>query len=441
MQTSIWCRVRRVGSLGLWLAVIASPGVQASGFAVPELSTAGIGMANALVANAEDPGAFPYNAAAMGFHEASSLSIGGLLIAPSFELDNASGSHESHGADWVGAPMVQAAARITERLWAGLAINAPFGLETRWRPGTFPKLTGIRVAPAGFPEPTIPLSPQPLQSKLEVIAVAPTVTYALNGQVSLSAGIDYYWVKSAVLDSSLTELDGDGTGWGFNLGSLYRQGPWSFGAAFHSAATIEVEGSYQPLSQNLVLLNQLVPGRGLPPAQDAELDLHLPWRLQLGARYAFTDELAVELDWTRTGWSEFDKITIVGRDSGAVIQEDTNSWSDASAYRLGLTYQWRPRTQLRLGYSFDETGQGDELFSARIPDSDRHLFGVGIGHDLGEGWSLEAGYMYVRFKDRDYRSSRPYDPREPADINGTDALDGDYAASAHLVGLEVRKTF
>ena len=170
------------------------------------------------------------------------------------------------------------------------------------------------------------------------------------------------------------------------------------------------------------------------------MDLDLPWRLQLGVRYEVSDELAVEFDWTRSGWSKFDKLTVKGRRTGEVIFTDTNAWDDANAYRIGMTYQLRPATQLRLGYAYDETGQQDDHFSARVPDNDRHLFGIGVGQDLGQGLSLEAGYMYVKFEDRDYRGSRQYLGLGD-DINGSNAIDGDYAASAHLIGIEIRKTF
>ena len=423
----------RTGLIGLSVA-LGSPGTAiASGFALPEISTAGIGTANAMVANPVDPGAFAYNPAAMGFHGKSSLALGTLFVAPSFEVDNAAGTQESEGADWLVAPLIQGALRLNERWWIGFGANAPFGLETRWGAGTFRPLAGELPAPPPLPEPTIPLSPQPLQSKLEITDLVPTATFRVNEALSVSAGLDYYWAKSAVLNSSLAALEGDGTGWGYNLGFLLQQGPFSLGANYHSAATIEVSGDYRPRSRNLVILERLA------PAENAELDLNLPWRLQLGLRYAFTERLAIEADWTRTGWSEFDEIQVWGKRSGALLQEDLNDWSDANAYRFGVTYQWRPETVLRFGYSFDETGQPERFFSPRVPDNDRHLFGIGIGQDLGNGWAVDAGYMYVRFEDRDYRSATPY--TGGGHINGTDALDGRYEASAHLVGLDVRKSF
>jgi long-chain fatty acid transport protein len=429
--TSASMNAALVAGLGL---LVQQP-VIAAGFSLPEVSALGTATANALVANPEDKGAFPYNPAAMGFHDDSSLSLGTLFIGPNFNVRTGNGSFDSNSADWVVAPMIQAAIKINEQWRAGLGVNAPFGLETRWREGTFPALSGStpRTIAPGVVVP-IPNGNHPTQSKLEILDFVPAATYKVNGSFSVAAGLDLYWAKSAVLNSSLGELSGDGTGIGFNAGLLYRHDALSLGASYHSSATLGIEGPYSPLNTLLVVAG------GLAPGQPAKVDLELPWRLQLGVRYEVSDELAVEFDWTRSGWSKFDKLTVKGQRTGEVIFTDTNAWDDANAYRIGMTYQLLPATQLRLGYAYDETGQQDDHFSARVPDNDRHLFGIGVGQDVGQGLSLEAGYMYVKFEDRDYRGSRQYLGLGD-DINGSNAIDGDYAASAHLIGIEIRKTF
>ena len=404
----------------------------AAGFALPETSSAGVGLANALVANPEEIGAFSYNPAAMGFHDTSSVALGAIMIGPSFSVETASGKNDSEGADWVAGPMIQAALRVNDDWRIGFGVTAPFGLETRWADGTFPALSGTVQIPVPPPlDPNVPLG-QPTTSKLEILDFSPTAAYRVNGNLSLSAGLNVYWVKSAQLDSTAGGLSGDGTDLGFNLSALYRYEAFSVGAAFRSAATIGLEGDYRPYSQTLVAIGRL------PPAQSAEVDLDLPWRFQLGVRYEITDALAVEVDWTRTGWSEFSKLEVKGKRTGQVIFTDTNDWSDSNAYRIGVTYQVLPETQLRFGYSYDQTGQSDDHFSARVPDNDRQLFGIGIAQTIGDGLSVEAGYMYVKANDRKFRGSIPYTGEG---INGTTALNGDYEMDAHLIGIEVSKTF
>lgn len=420
-------RIRQsVGVVLAALAVNVQNPAGAAGFSLPEASTAGLGTANAMVANPSETGAFPYNPAAMGFHDTSSLTVGTILIGPRFSVETASGDHDSQGADWVAGPMLQGMFKLNDRWRLGLGLTAPFGLETRWEDGTFPAASTL-PPPRNFPR------GHPTASKLEILDVSPTATYRITDDLSLAAGLDVYWAKTAQLNSTAGQLSGDGTGLGFNLSALYRQGAWSLGAAFRSSATLSLEGDYTPLSQTLVALGRLA------PAQAAELDVDLPWRLQIGARYAFDDRLAVEFDVTRTGWSEFENLKIEGKKTGTLIFNDANNWDDANAYRLGATYQLRPATQLRLGYAYDETGQGDDHFSARVPDNDRHLFSVGLAQMLGQGYSVEAGYMYVVARDRDYRSGTRHVPG--GDLNGTDALNGEYSMDAHLLGVEIVKVF
>ncbi len=420
------------GSLG----VLGVPGnARAAGFALPEISAAGTATANAMVANPKEIGAIPYNPAAMGFHD-SSVALGVIMIGPSFSVTTANGKHDSEGADWLAGPMIQAAIKINEQWRVGFGVNAPFGLETRWPYGTYPALS--QSVTTRFPAPigraTIPTGNHPTASKLKILDMVPTLAYRVTDSLSLALGANVYWAKSAQLNSNLGQMSGDGTGLGFNLGLMYQWQALTLGASYSSASTIGIDGNYAPLNNNLVLAGALAQG------QPATVDLNLPWRLQLGARYAFTKELAAEVDWTYTGWSEFQRLEVVGDRTGALISAETNDWSDSSAYRLGLTWQVRPATQLRAGYAYDETGQGDEHFSARVPDNDRQLFSLGVAQDLGNGFSVEASYMYVLANSRNYRSAVPY-RLGVTEVNGSSAINGEYEMDANLIAIEVGKTF
>ncbi|NCA69593.1 MAG: porin [Sphingobacteriia bacterium] len=424
---------RVLSTLALAPTLMAAGAVGAAGFSLPESSTAGIGLANALVADPNERGAFSYNPAAMGFHQTSSLALGTILIGPSFSVRTDSGNHDSQGAEWLAGPMIQAALRLNDDWRVGLGISAPFGLETRWTDGTFPAVSGTAHVP-GLPPSLNPNVPKghPTASKLEILDIAPSLAYRVSDDLSVAAGLDVYWAKHAQLDSTANRMSGDGTGLGFNLGVLYRLGDWSFGAAYRSSADISIDGPYQPLSPTLVAIKRL------PPAQDAEVDIELPWRFQLGARYQVTEQLAVELDWARTGWSTFDTLEIRGNNTDELIFRDQNRWSDSNAYRIGATYQIRPATRLRFGYAYDQTGQDDAHFSPRVPDSDRQLLSAGLAQSLGNGYSLELGYMYVVADDRRIKSATPY---TGGPINGTSAVDGDYQMHAHLIGIEINKVF
>ena len=414
-------------TLGAMGTLVTVGSAYASGFALPDSSAAGIATTNALVANPEELGAIPYNPAAMGFHEGSSVSLGGFTIGPRFSVTTDSGKHGSEGADWTLLPFLQAAFKVTDQWRLGLGVSAPYGLETRWPYGTFPLLS------KSIFKGQIPTGNHPTASKLEILDFVPTLAYRVTDNLSLGVGMDVYWAKTAQLDSNLAELRGDGTGMGFNLSALYRLNAWSLGASFHSASTIDLTGTYTPLNPTLVKLQLM------QPAQPVSLDVNLPWRLQLGVRYEISPTLATEFNWGYTGWNSFKELQVYGEENGDLIFSDTNNWNNASAYRLGLTWQVLAKTQLRFGYTYDQAAQDDSHFSARVPDTDRHLVGIGLAQDIGNGFSVEASYMYVKGVDRNYSSSVPYNIT--SDVNGSEALNGNYEMSAHLFGFEVSKTF
>lgn len=403
----MFCKVSRIAKLmALCGCTFFGAGqAWASGFRIPETSVAGVSVANALVANPEALGALSYNPAAMTFHHGNQLSVDVFAIDPQLSVTTASGEHVS-GVDTIYVPALFAMHGAGRWAW-GLGVNAPFGLQTRWAPGTFPVLFGPRAAL------------HPALSKLEMLNINPNIAYQLSDATSLSAGLDYYYVDKVVLNSAGVNIDGDGDGYGFNLAALHRAGPWSLGVSYRSAVDADIDGRVNDTA--------------------ARTELNFPWLLQVGVRYKSTDALALEFDIERTGWSRFDSIVINSAATGAELVRSTNGWRDTNAYRLGVSYDLTPAMQLRFGYALDHTAQDDTNFSARIPDADRQLFSAGVAYSA-QGWTVELGYMHVVFDERDYRASAAFGAYG-RDANGTNAYNGDYAAQVDIVGLGVSRTF
>ncbi|PVV21493.1 MAG: hypothetical protein B6D78_07440 [gamma proteobacterium symbiont of Ctena orbiculata] len=404
--------------------------VQASGFAVPELNITGLALSNALVANPDSLSAIAYNPAAMAFHEGMAIELGLLLVEPDLSVNTGSGTVDSEANDPVAIPAFTAFTQLNETWSLGLSVNAPFGLETEWPAGTYD---------SQYP----PAATIPTQSKLEIVAFSPSVAYRINEKASVSGGVDYYWMREVIFNGDINagmpgsnpsaDLEGDGRGVGFNLGFMVDQGAWSFGGSYHSEANIPVEGRVD------------LPAGALPSflSNRVDAELRLPWRLQVGVRHQPMNKLAIEFDVTRTGWSSFDKLVVDQDQLGTNIVTSINNWEDANAYRVGISYDLTQATQLRIGYTFDETPQDDQYFSPRIPDADRQLFSLGVGHTLSNGWTIDAGYMYVKFDDRslDIDPSFVHAAPNESETNGTSAVNGDYESSVHLLGIGVKKRF
>jgi long-chain fatty acid transport protein len=432
MQTYFSKSLQHTG-LALTCGTILLPlnqAVHATGFAVPEFNVTGLALSNALVANPDSRSAVAYNPAAMAFHGGTNLELGLLLVKPNLSVDTGSGEIDSEADDIVTVPNITAFTQLNEYWSLGFSVNTPYGLESDWPAGTFDS----QHPPGGT---------MPTQSKLEIISFSPSVTYKLSDNASLAGGVDYYLMREVIFDGDInagmpgsnpdTNLEGDGHGVGFNLGFMVDQDAWSFGASYHSEANIPVEGRVD-----------LPPG-ALPSFLSTKIDaeLKVPWRLQVGVRHKPMAKLAVEFDVTRTGWSSFDKLVASQSQLGTDIVTSVNKWNDVNAYRIGISYDFTQATQLRIGYTYDETPQDKKYFSPRIPDSDRHLFSLGLGHTLSNGWTFDAGYMFVKFDDRSLNAdpSFVHAPPNENESNGTSAANGDYESTVHILGLGVKKNF
>ena len=306
-------------------------------------------------------------------------------------------------------PNLSVTHKFNEQITLAFNTSVPLGLSTQYPAGTFSVLTSAN---------------SPTKSQVEVIDFSPSLAFKIDNRTSVALGIDYYWARKVAFDTGAMQNKGDGDGWGWNISASHVAGPWSLGASFRSHAEADISGS-------TTFLGTAFGG--------TTTTLDIPWRAQIGVRYQFNPALALEGDISRTGWSSFDVLSISHNSPFPLNPINSNNhWDDSNAYRLGGTYQLNGDTELRFGYSYDETPMPEAYYSARIADADRHLFSVGLERQLGDGLAIEAGYMLVKFKDKSLRSTTP---PSAAQVNGTMAYNGDYSTTVHLFGVGLSKRF
>lgn len=390
------------------LALISASAV-ASGFRIPEISPAGVATVSAIVANEKEIGAIPYNPAAAAFHAGYGVSLGVLAVAPraSVNPQGGRGTIDAEGASVHLLPSITAFGPLYGDFGWSLNVDAPYGLQTFWPAGTFPRLAGPLTAA------------HPEESKVVLARINPNVSYKVTPELSVALGADHYAIKRVVFNSQTTQIKGDGEKTGWALSALYAAGPLSIGAAYRSAVKIPVSGAVGTV--------------------DAKTDFDIPWTFQIGAKYQLAKQWALEFDIDRTGWNRFQSVVVSRAATGAPMVISTNNWRSSNAYRLSALYDLTDATQLRFGYARDKGAQPDERFSARIPDSDRNLIGTGIRH-LSGPWTMEASYLYLRADRRTYSSTVPFGAYG-ADTNGTNVFNGTYESDAHILSLGVSRTF
>jgi long-chain fatty acid transport protein len=394
-------------------ATVGFSTANAAGFRLPEVSVLGTGTSNALVANTDELGALPYNPANMAFHDKNGLVAGVTYIGYDLKVDTTvQGGQptDSIGDDSFWVPNIYAMAPGYGNVSFGIGINAPFGLETSWPAGTFPTFAG----PAAALEPEL--------SRINMININPNFAYKIDDTTSLAVGLDIYDLRDLRFNTQALKVSGTGTGLGWNIGFTKKFANVNLGLSYRSRVDTDISG---------VVDGSALPGGGTSAAETATT---FPDILQFGAYWQATDKFGVELDAEYTGWSSFDNIEITW--AGPTITS-TNNWQDTWALRLGGIYAFTPKTKLLLGYSFDETAQTQEYFSARVPDNERQLFSIGVTHEVA-GWNLEAAYMYVDIDDRTYTADKTFTGGE---ANGTDAYNGTYESSVNLLSVGLSTKF
>ncbi len=394
------------------IAVAGLGAAHASGFALAELSIAGLSEADALVANTASMGALAYNPAAMAFHKGGyDLGLLGIDAHTQVTPTGGTGSVVATTPHWETMPNLFWADKIAPHTRFGFGINEPYGLQIAWPAQTFSTLA---QGPASALAPTF--------TQLRLFDVAPSFSYRF-GHVAVDVGADYYDAHRVALGTPAATVSGSGDQVGTHVGALGQWGPVSVGANYRSAANVPLDGT-------------LASSAGSIPVNAT---LHLPWQFALGVHDALNTKLGVEFDFDRTGWSRFSNIAVNAAPAigGATLLTSTYDWQSSNAYRLGFHYALSRHVRLRAGYAYDVTGATNAHFSARIPDANRQEFSFGASQRLG-AWSLSAGYMYVLFNTRTYVSNTAFNGGDP---NGTSAYDGTYKTHAQLFGISIGRRF
>jgi long-chain fatty acid transport protein len=346
------------------ISALANPrSLPALGIRLPDQDAFATARGNAFAATADDPAAVYYNPAGITQLQGANLSLGMYGIELSSRYSGPAGSVNSQ-QQWAALPQGFSTISFTNyHLALGLGIYSPYGLSMSW-PNKAP------WAPLGK------------GGEIDYVRANPVVAYQPWSTLSIAAGamIDY---SQAELETSTPGIDlhGRDTDAGFNLGVLWH--PWeqhSFGATYRSATDMNYQGHVTFL--------------GLPfHSQAATLNYHLPQTLAFGYSYRPTEKWNFEVDVDWTDWTSLRTANIV---SGPVPAGGLAfNWKPSTMYEFGATRYFGSGWQASAGYMYSENSVPSGYFTAAVPDSDRHLFSLGIGKKYQQlSWNVayQLGY-------------------------------------------------
>ncbi len=401
-------------------AITAMAGtVQASGFALIEQNASGLGNAYAgAAAAAEDASTIYFNPAGLTRLPGRQV-VGALhLIVPSAKFSPSANNTPAVSTVGLAGPFAmngtggdagQPAAvpnfylswQIDPQLFAGVGVNAPFGMMTDYDANWMGRFHALK-------------------SSIETININPTLAYKVNDTFSvgvglnwqrieaeLNKGINYSFLASAggvpgVPNNTegSNSIKGSDSAWGFNFGFMFNPAPnTTLGFSYRSAMNYTLGGTVQyygrPASINALL--------GLTAVANQAGDGSVSANVKMPASYSFAGKHKAGnwefmADATRTEWSSIETLNIV-RNNGFLLESTPFGWRDTWRYGVGANYRYNSQWMVRTGVAIDQTPTQDSLRTPRVPDQDRTWLSIGAQYRLSPQGVIDFGYAHIFVKD------------------------------------------
>jgi long-chain fatty acid transport protein len=349
--------------------------VQAGGIEVPMQDSKAAGEADAFTAQADDPAAIFYNPAGLTQLQGTQFSAGAYYLQPEFTFEG-DGAIQRMSLPSI-LPHIYAESSLGTENWRfAIGANDVYGINEDWAGGG-------------------PLATLVDNAELSVINIAPTVAYKVNQNLSLGLAFniyygDMYLTRNVVLAAPPApegqfRFRGDGVGFGATPSLLYKiNSSNQFGLYYRSPFTLNMDGNAQ-------ITSSIIPEIGPTKSVAA---INLPQSIGAGYAWKPITPLTVEGDIIWTDWHSLKQLTFTSVSPAFNGQVIPANWESGFTYRIGLQYKLDPHWALRAGYAYSQTSVPEDTFSPIVPDSNYHLFALGVGYSA-PSWSLDLASNFI----------------------------------------------
>lgn len=435
--------------------------VFAAGYQLYEQSPSLEGNATAGAAAANnDVTAMFYNPANLSTLRENQAYLGGIEILPEITISQASATHTVNvpgippssitasvmGQNYQGniskgafIPDAYLSWRINNKLVAGLAMVAPFGLTTDYYRGSV-----LRFAAQ--------------YSSIKALDFVPSLSFDITNQWAVGAGFQVQYVKAifsnfdgpytgvraidAIIAANYpTYLKGSSWGYGYTIGTLFKPDLCTrIGLAYRSSISEQIGGSGQQYT---------LPG-GTAPAPSPDFLFNAQTAVHASLKTPAVLTLSAERDiddWTVKAsaqinfWNNFTQLSIYMPDAFATNSTIITKWKNAWFSALGADYRATPCWTLRAGVAYDQTpttGYRDP----RIPDSDRFWGSMGASYKLNKNLSFDGAYTHIFFSNQTVNVKQASGTNAittvPLEVNQIYAK---YKGHADILALGIRLSF
>lgn len=432
-------------------ATAAGPQLFAAGFQINELSPSMLGQANAgAAATTNDPTAISYNPATLATVKQTQIYLGSAVIIPHVQYENAQGNTSIDNAPayptsgTTSEPSIAPPAFVPDAYFthafnhgvaAGLAVTAPWGLETQYNPNWVGSADGVT-------------------SSIQTVDIAPTLAVQLDRYIALGAAfhaqqinVEYSNVIQAppgfdLSSFAASDMTGSAWGYGYSLGMLLTPvSGTELGISYRSKVDYDISGN-AAISQE----------GGASSNYAAQADITMPEIVNIGLSQAITPQLTVlgTAQWTR--WDRLQSLTVTDpnypTDAGtsptgsSILASDTLAWKNSWMFALGAKYQLTSKWLLRSGVAYDQTPTQDAYRDPRIPDSNRYWLSFGVGYKPVHGITLDLAYEHIFMMPQHINVTQSQAGNvDGTPVNLSSQTSADYRGHADIIAGGVHWTF
>ncbi|CAH7453176.1 Long-chain fatty acid transport protein [Vibrio chagasii] len=251
---------------------------------------------------------------------------------------------------------------------------------------------------------------------LTAMQVNPSLSYKLNDQWSVGAGLQLSWAALQQTTSALTIKQDTDWAYGYNLGVMYTPtDKLKLGASYRSKLEHEFNNDVNGPTE-FGLLSSL------------STDIALPEIVDVSASYALNSQLDLLASVQLHRWSEWDTTVldfgVVGSPiSGVPLERD---WDDVWKFAVGADYQLNSDWRLKAGFSYETSPQDDPSMQwVDLPVGEQYRYSVGAS-TYWDDILIDVFYEYADLGSVDMNRSGP---------KGSTLLNGSFDGRIHFVGV------
>lgn len=318
----------------------------------------------------------------------------------------------------VAVPNLFAQYHLNDTVDFGFGIYAPFGLASEYPDNWFGSDHGV-------------------DSELEVIDIAPSLSVRLNEQWTIGASLIARYGRIKMTNTSygtgFSDFDIDGWNYYGRFGVMYEYSKDTrIGLSYQTQSTeVEhtVKGDHTFEGMPIGLMNNTWVGGTVTALPEVWLLSGYHRQGKIG--YSAT------VRWTR--WECFDELTLTSN-SPLGYHTSKYGWQNTWTVALGADWYYDETWTFRAGVAYDESPvRNAATRTVRIPDNDRYWFSVGATYKVNKNVKIDVGYSHLYLPT--YKARNGYSASGMAPGGSQKYVDVKYDVNAEILGMQVQYDF